>query len=558
MDATTPTAIREILTRDPLQLKLIDFDEYITNNRVRPVTSPSIFEPNSNKFHSEGLFSEEIFGVTTGMDRFVTEAYINLNTRIIHPTIFAYLFKKKAFYNSIMARKSYAVFDEEVYDFRIAREEEPGADTGYAFFIAHVQHLAKSEAPTALRAKNLHQLLVTYKKNLTTTKFLVLPAGLRDLDVKSNRLSKDDVNKIYLSLINLTAGLSGYELSEDPIFDGIRYQIQLKMLMIFEYVNELTKGKGGFFQKHYGARKIAYSTRNVISTPIMDADHPDDPTNLNSDETMVPLLNTVKAFQPFFNHYVKNRLYGELFKNGATENIPVINPKNLGIEYVSIRNSELNRYQTNDGVDRLLNQFKYVGFRESAVSIRDITRKEFWVLLTYRVPGTIWISKSATDLQNLVEQAGLEFNKDLIKPLLWVEAIYLAAIYISKEKHVVTTRYPVTGDGSIYPSKIHVITTKPSEQMTVYLDSVKIQADHYPVIGETFHESVVVHQSRLSGLGGDYDGDTISITGVWSDEGNAEIVRSMGSVSSIIGDDLRLKIKVDMDIVKFAIHNLSI
>lgn len=557
MDLNTPDNIREVLTRDPLKLRLLDYEQYITRNHIKEVTSPSIFEANSSKFHSEGLFSEEIFGVTTGLDRFVNEAYIDLHTNLIHPTIFGYLFKRKAMYNAIMARTAYAVFDEEIFDFKLVDANVPGAGTGYAFFIHHIKYLAKSEQPTALRARNLHQLLVNYKDNLTTNKLLVLPAGLRDLDLSTSRLSKDDINKIYLSIINLTAGLSGYERSEDPIFDGIRYQIQMKIQMVFDYIEDIIKGKKGFFQRHYGARKVAYSTRNVVSTPIMDADHPDDPTNLNSDETMVPMLNTLKIFQPFFNHFIRNRLYGELFANGATENIPATNSKTFNLEYITIRNSELNKYRTDKGVDRLINQFKYTGFRESPVSIRDINNKEYFVLLTYRIKGRIWVSKSGDDLKALVEKAGLELDKTNIKPLLWIEAIYIASIYITKDKHVITTRYPVTGDGSIYPSKIHVITTKPSEHLTIYLDNIEIDAIHYPIIGETYHESLVVHQSRLSGLNADFDGDMLSVTGIWSDEGNVEISKSMDNISGIVGDDMRLKLSVNMDIVEFTIYNLS-
>jgi len=557
VDLNTSDNIREVLTRGPLKLRLLDYEDYITRSHIKQVTSPSIFEANSSKFHSEGLFSEEIFGVTTALDRFVNEAFIDLHINVIHPTIFGYLFKRKSLYNSIMARSAYAIFNEEIYDFELATSDDPKADTGYAFFIRHIKYIAKSKPPEALRARNLHQLLVTYKDTLTTSKLLVLPAGLRDLDLSTSRLSKDDVNKVYLSIINLTAGLTSYDKSEDPIFDGIRYQIQLKIQLIFDYIESILKGKKGFLQQHYGARKIAYSTRNVASTPIMDADHPDDPTNLNSDETMVPILNTIKVFQPFFNHFIKNRLYGELFANGVTGKIPVINSKTLSIEYITIRNAELNRYRTDKGVDRLINQFKYTGFRESPVSIRDINNKEYWVLLTYRTSGKVWISKSIDDLKQFIEKAGIEFDKSNIKPLLWVEAIYIASIYITRNKHVITTRYPVTGDGSIYPSKIHVMTTKPSEHLTVYLDNIAIDAIHYPVIGEPYPESVVIHQSRLSGLNADFDGDVLSVTGVWSDEGNAEIDKSMSDISGVVGDDMRLKLKVNMDIVEFTIYNLS-
>ena len=457
-----------------------------------------------------------------------------------------------------MTGQSHAIFNETTFNFEMVSEGTEGAETGYAFFIKHMRFLAKAPQPKALRARNLQQLLITYQKNLTTSKLLVLPAGLRDIDLQTTRLSKDDVNKVYMSILNLSAGLVDYESSEDPLFDGIRYQIQLKIQTLFDYIEGITKGKYGFFQKHYGSRKVAYSSRNVVSTPILDADHPDDPTNLNADETMIPLLNTLKIFQPFFNHFIRNRLYGELFLHGTTEKLPVTNPKNLSIEYISIRNAELNRYRTDKGVDRLINQFKYVGFRESAVSIRDLNNKEYWLLLTYRIPGKVFISKTAEDLKAITSRHEIEFDQTIVKPLTWTEAIYLGAIYISKDKHVVMTRYPVTGDTSIFPSKVHVVSTKPSERVTVYMDSNEIDAIHYPIMGSPYQESLIVHQARLSGLNADFDGDVLSASGVWGKESNEEMDKGMNDISNIVGDNMQLKLKVNMDTVELVIHNLSI
>ena len=553
-----PDEVSELMSRPSLKIVAMNIDEYIKENNLPYVTSPNIFEPNSNKFHPTGLFSEELFGPVTDMRRFTTEAAIALNTTIIHPIIFSMVIEPKDLLTGIMSGKKYGAFDEETHTFKLSDAESKGAGTGFSFFLRYVDKLTKAAEPDSLRAKNIHKLFLKYQDILLIKEIICLPAGLRDLDLKSPRLSKDDINKIYLNILNLTAGLSRHSLSEDPIFDGIRYQIQAKVAELYHYLEDIMGGKGGFMQKHYGARRIAYSTRNVISVPVMDADTPDDPTILKADETMIPILNLVKDFQPFFVNYVKNRLYGEIFMHGATEHIPVTNPNTFGIEYINVSSAEKNKYNTVDGVTRVLNRFKHVGFRESPVSISNIMHKDYWLLLTYKHEDIVFIGKSVDDLKELVTGHNLTYDNSVVQPMRWVEALYLAGVEIATGKHCLITRYPVLGDGSIYPSKIHPISTNPSKSVTVMFGGgSQIEVPHYPIIGSTYYESAIIHPSKLAGLDADFDGDMISLPAVWTDEGNAEIAAHLDSISNVIGSNFKLKARADQDIIRLVIHNLS-
>lgn len=553
-----PAEIKEILNRAPIKLELIQSDEYIRDANLAFVTSATIFEPNSKKFHPQGLFSEEIFGSITSMDRYVTEAAIALNTKIIHPTIFASNIQPKSLYTSIMAGKQYAVFDEEEFNFKIADFNTIGAGTGFQFFMSHLQHLAQAPVPPALRAGNLHKLITKYQDRLSISNIICLPAGLRDLDMRSSRLSKDDINKLYMSVINLTSSLSSYASSEDTIFDGIRYQIQLRVADIYDYIMNIISGKGGFLQKHYGARKIAYSTRNVISVAINDGDTPDDITSIKADETMVPLLNLIKCFQPFYTNYVQKKLYGELFLHGSTENVPATNPKTLSIEYITLKSVEINKYTTAEGVNRIINQFKHVGFRESPIAIQDNKRRDYWLLLTYKIGEQVFIGKTKDDLKLMVEREHYTFDIKHVEPFRWVEFMYIAGLQIADGKHALVTRYPVLGEGSIYSSKIHIITTNPNKNVEVIFDSgLRFRAPHYPIIGNPYFESIALHPSRLKGLGADFDGDTVSLTTIWTKEGNDDIAHNLNDISSVIDSNMKLKLGVNMDTVMLAIHNLS-
>ena len=557
VESITPDVIKELLNRPSMKMSLIT-PQYINQIGLKQIQSPNIFEPNSTKFHPTGLFSEEIFGSITSMDRFITEAYIKLNTNIIHPMIFSSIIEKKGLYMSILSGKQYGLFDGEINDFVSAERTHPEASTGFQFFISHIEQLAQSDITGGLRAQNTHKLLSRYKGQLIIDNLICLPAGLRDLDLKSSRLSKDDVNKMYMAVINLTDSLSKFSISDDPIFDGIRFQLQTKVALIFDYIMNVISGGGGFLQKHYGARKIAFSTRNVISVAANYGDTPDDPTNIRPDETMVPMLNLIKCFQPFFTHYVLKKLYGELFINGPSERVAVTNPKNLSIEYITLKPAEINKYTTVEGITRIINQFQYVDFRESPVSIRDNQGKEYWLLLTYTYEDKVFVGKSKDDLQQIVERNNIPFNTVQIKPLYWAEIMYIAALLITNEKHGYITRYPVLEDGSIYPSKIHTVSTNPSKPIELMFDSgLKMECIHYPIIGNPYYESLILHQSRLPGLGADMDGDQVSLSTLWTKESNEDIKSNMDQISSVVGPDMKLKIGASGDIVKLLIFNLS-
>lgn len=86
-----------------------------------------------------------------------------------------------------------------------------------------------------------------YKDRLFITKMLVLPAGVRDVKVTNGRASSDEINKIYLALLSLAKSLpeSG---TDDPMYDVIRYQMQQKVMLIYEYIRALMKDKHGFAQ----------------------------------------------------------------------------------------------------------------------------------------------------------------------------------------------------------------------------------------------------------------------------------------------------------------------
>ena len=91
--------------------------------------------------------------------------------------------------------------------------------------------------------------------------------------------------------------------------------------------------------------------------------------------------------------------------------------------------------------------------------------------------------------------------------MTWAEACYIATELAVEGKHAHVTRYPVLGDGSCYPTKIHLCSTIPGRvvhliDMTMPEHPVRMFPE-YPILGNAYQDTVVVSFDRLVGLSAD-------------------------------------------------------
>ncbi len=549
--------IEQLLNRASVKFALMNYDNFIADNRVAEITSSSIFEANSKMFHPDGLFSEAIFGPITELKRFTTFGHLNLNTNVIHPIIFNELIVGRKLYTGILSGNKVAKFSKETNDFELADEDDSTAGTGYSFFISHLSKLYKKTSGS-MRTSNKLVMLKKYAGNLTTNKYLVLPAGLRDIKLTSARLSKDDINKIYLQLINLTTSLSEYSLSDDKIFDDIRYKIQSRIHDVHKHILELTKGKQGFFQEHYSKRKVTYSTRNVASVNVQRSVAPNDPLFIDTNSVAVPLLNVIKAFQPMFVKYIKRDLFGEVITDTGMENIKLTDMNTFESKYVEVKPAEIRKYSDAKEIGRLINHFKHTGFRKSPVAMIGADGKTYCLLLKYIEGTDIFLGKNKEELKLIVEGAGKEFSLDRVEPVSWSEAMYIASIQITHDRHVLITRYPVLEEGSLFPAKCIVVTTDKTIHGKLHFNQeAKLDVLRFPIVDEIYTESVTLQETRLAGLNADFDGDMVNVIGVWLDDANQEIKDHLRSIKNLVSSDFSLNFDTSSDIIKLVMHNLS-
>jgi len=95
---------------------------------------------------------------------------------------------------------------------------------------------------------------------------------------------------------------------------------------------------------------------------------------------------------------------------------------------------------------------------------------------------------------------------------------------------LVISRYPIDNYQNTYISRINILTTAKTEQRKLWENIYKF----FPIIPEDHHaieyiDAVRFSSAYLSTLNADFDGDTISIRSLYSQEANSELGRLMKS-----------------------------
>ena len=158
---------------------------------LKPVTSLATVDGNSRNLHENGLFSISIFGRIGDERRNRRFSFIDIKAPIFHPAIFRALLQLKSFYGEVLQGKSYAVWDDEIKDF--VKSNQLDGETGFLFFTKHWKDIVYEERNSDIRHANI-ELIKKFKEDGLTSKVIVMPAGLRDIEIEEgNRMSENEI-----------------------------------------------------------------------------------------------------------------------------------------------------------------------------------------------------------------------------------------------------------------------------------------------------------------------------------------------------------------------------
>ena len=532
----------------PFNIKIAE----VTNSSVkslRPVTSLDMYVSSSKDFHPDGLFSQTSFGmVGTDMrdDKF---AYIDIKTSILHPIIYDRLIRIKGLYKSILNGTAYAVWDDKLKDF-VSSDESEG-DTGFSFFASKWEHIEFRKNDSLQRTKRI-DVIEKYRTIAFQPKVLVLPAGMRDAEIDTDgRVVQDEVNKLYRKLISISNTISGGEADHNsPMLDQTRFSLQLTFNEIYATFKAILEGKHGFLQQKWASRKLFYGTRNVITTMEVSPSYFGGANMPSVNNTVIGLFQTMKALEPVAVYSIKTMVADTFQLEQSLGNL--INAKTKKREWVGLKQKVIDKWTTTEGIGKLINGFKDPKLRHNYVTIQG-----------YHLALIYLDNKKNFKIIKDIDDVPPNIDRKLIRPITYAELFYLSNYSGWYKYPLMNTRFPIATDGSTYPSLIYTKTTVESEMRWELGDDwERIGDDHIaremPLIHiPDFLDTQVPHPTRLTDLGADYDGDTMSGNGLMLNESIASVTRRMGSRDFYVRSSGSLRTSIKILTVEFVLFNTT-
>ena len=485
-----------------------------------------IFEGGTLDFHPDGLFSTLIFGRVGDERRDARFSYIDIKVSVMHPIFFALLTKMKRLYGDILSGTGYAKWDPEVKDF-VKASSAGGGQTGYAFFISHWLDIDFQGTKSIRRDQGI-QLIEKYKHQAMTDKIIVLPAGLRELEIDEyNRRTEDEINPLYRRILALsnTIHAQTVQVAVETV-DIQRYQLQLAFNAVYDQLTSLIEGKKKLLLGKWASRRIFNGTRNVITAMEMATPYVGGKGAPGFNHTVIGLYQYLKASLPVSMFQIRQFLT-PMFPdiNSAAR---LVDKKTLQAVEIVLASKYYDQWMTNAGIEKIISMFSEETVRDKPLEIDGK-----YLALIYKGPdGTFRVMHSIDELPPTR-------SKEHVHPMTFAELLYLSVYEKAGTYPMTVTRYPITGIGSIYPSKTYLKVTLKSEKR-VRLDEnwQPMSEDHtafeFPLAGN-YVNSLIPHPSRLGNLGADYDGDTASGNVLYSEEAIAECERFFQTRRAYVG-----------------------
>lgn len=514
---------------------------------IKPVRSLDIFDGLSGNLHEDGLFSISIFGKPGEELRDRRFSYIDIKIPVLHPIIYFTLTELKQLYKGVIEGREYAVWNPIINDFE--RSNPVDGSTGFHFFMTYWDKVDFGTKQSDIRQEQI-EFIIKNKHLSLTDKIVVLPAGLRDVEVsETGRVRKDEINDLYASILSTANSISPIAYKTNPeLLNNARLRLQNTFNQVYITLENMVKGKKKFFLNKWASRRIQNGTRNVITAMKLDNPVLGEEGAIGINHTIVGLYQMMKAALPITRYELRQFL--SKFFISPDIAVDLVNQTSLKKEPERLSIRWYDRWTTDEGLDKVITSFSTEDTRHKPVIIQNK-----YLSLIYLGPDGSF--KLLSDINELPSHLDSRY----VGPLTWVQLFYIATAKRLNNLPGYVTRYPIQGIGSIYPSLAYVKTTTLG-QARFALDDTWSKSDDYiyrefPTPNGAFVNSLSPHPSKLVGLGADYDGDTSSFNVVYSEEAIAEVMQFINDKRSYVGTDGRLIAPLDTYNVNLVLRNLT-
>jgi DNA-directed RNA polymerase beta' subunit len=479
-----------------VRVDILSVDKFIEVNKCPQVTNPVGLDA-ARRPTTDGLFSFELFGSPGSYDRRTIFGYVDLGKRFLHPLVYRILVGVDRRIASIVdGSRSFKVEAGELV-------EDQNGETGLDFLYRAWGKVRFASTESARREDKLTVIASLKKEEAFCSKWPVIPAFLRDVNLKtsSSRITVDEINELYSKLIGAASSLDA-----DSGFDFMgrltEARIQQLLLDLYTLLTQKLAHKNGYIHQYLMGKNVDYAVRGVISAPRISSETWEG-QQVRYVETGVPLAQAcnlffpfiVKEIQTFFESHFTSEEYVDVGGPGGPDRVRVDNP--------------LQDY-TPDTIKKLVSIFiKSPENRFQPVTVRtEIGQRDLW-------------------------SASLE------RPITLTDLLYVCASAACSGKHVYVTRYPIEHHQNIYTTRVKIISTHKTEHRKVG----GVEYPDYPSVpwpassggpDNEFIDTTLVNNSYLDALGGDYDGDQVSLHSIFSQEANEECEKIIFSKRNIL------------------------
>lgn len=504
-----------------MKIDLMDVERLIRTNGLegKEVTNPILFEA-GNIPTPDGMLSLEIFGMTS-KERRENYAYVSLHDYFIHPYIYKILLR--------LDRKFEAVV-KGTRNFNITEDgqlvEDENGSNGCAWLYKNWDKLKFKRNDSNVRNERIN-LIEAYTKNVIFVKrWLVIPAFYRDVNfqnVDSGKVSHNELTDLYCKLLrfaNMVAASSEFSF----MTNANKGKVQDTLVEIYDYFKHKLEKKNGLIRKSLLGKSIDYGVRAVIAAPEFRENRYDD-NIVDFMHCAIPVSMICTLFYPFMLHELRN-FFNEQYEmlNYKIEDLSEYNKKLAG----SADLIDFNFFYSDDYFKKLMDNF---------TRTYDDRFKKIEIPLRQEQPHPIYYK---IKLQR-------EDGTEIIRDMTITDVLFIVANRAAADKHVFITRYPITNHLGSIASKLNVSSTTQTERLmyngVLYKHYPKVVPEMSHVeISTYFYDVLKLSNVLLKQFGGDYDGDQLSIKGVFSQEANAEcdkIVKSKANILDINASNVR-------------------
>jgi len=463
-----------------------------------------------------GVFSYEIFGKSP-YDRKNTFAYINLGKKYMQPVIYTMLkVMKRNIVKCLDSTGKFNIIDGEMV-------KDPNGISGVDFVYKNWNKLRfeYGENPSPVKKTKVDLINKMTRDEIFTDKWLVIPPFYRDLnmsDVASGKLFIDDLNKYYIKLINLTRNnINNATMDLDFVSNKVDALINAQLLIIYQYFQGKLAKKKGIIKDKLLKKVIDYSSRGILSVASKTHNKPTD-VPVTYDTTGLPLPHVISLYFPILVSLIHDVIHAYI--KSHVHKMYVLNSKN---ELVSrdISNDEIINIENNYTHDKIELVLKKL--------IRDHDFRLSYIEFKYNKKDVAYL---AYDFKNdiLPEESLVNVQGKPIR-LTWLELLSkVAHANLLPGKMIVLTRYPMEHFHNILFSRVRMLTVDNITNFAGCLTFPILVREKDGTINKhnvQHMDTIQVASAYLKDIGGDFDGDSVSVRSLYSKEANIEAEQLM-------------------------------